>query len=120
MQNIIHFLKRQNNFIDLTKVIDFKAHKQREYDRLVCVTLVRFSSLSCGDGSCRTVLSDSGIIGQIGVNDSLWELQRPTYTTAFEVDRMTFDENESDSPRLIQTVFIYFLFYYHFQYNLSY
>ena len=28
------FLKQNNNFIDLAKVIGFKINKQREYDRL--------------------------------------------------------------------------------------
>ena len=31
--NIVSTLKQQNNFIDLPKVIGFKAHKQREYQR---------------------------------------------------------------------------------------
>ena len=29
--SVFTFLKQQNNFIDLPKVIGFKAHKQREY-----------------------------------------------------------------------------------------
>ena len=32
--NCLNFLKQQNNFIDLSLVVDFKAPKQREYDRI--------------------------------------------------------------------------------------
>ena len=30
----LNFLKEHNTFIDLPKIIYFKAHKQREYDRI--------------------------------------------------------------------------------------
>ena len=36
--NCSNFLERQNNFIDLLKVIGFKAHKQREYDKVQVTT----------------------------------------------------------------------------------
>ena len=34
LMNCLNFLKQQNNFIDLPKVVDFKAPKQKEYDRI--------------------------------------------------------------------------------------